>query len=116
MGHGVAARDRQLVDASPVLAVLGTPGDDLSGRVAAGQALQRVLLTACEHGLQASYLNQPVEIAPLRTQLQKLSGRAGAPQILLRLGYAESQAPAAARRPLDAVIEFMTEDGTDAGC
>jgi nitroreductase len=116
MGHGVAARDRQLADASPVLAILGTPGDDPASHLVAGQALQRVLLTACGQGVQASYLNQAIEIAPLRAQLRKLCGRTGAPQILLRLGYPEADLPASPRRPLDAVIEFMTEDGSDGGC
>ena len=107
MGHGVGAHDRQLADASPVLAVLGTPGDGLADWIAAGQALQRLLLTACLHGLQASYLNQPIEVAPLRSQLQQLTGRPGFPQLLLRLGHPESESPAAPRRPLADVIEYL---------
>lgn len=106
IGHGVGARDRQLADASPVLAVLGTSGDDLASRVAAGQALQRLLLTARLHGLQASYLNQPIQVAPLRTRLLHTTGETGFPQILLRLGHPESDLPPAPRRPLEAVIEF----------
>ncbi|MGK2952042.1 MAG: Acg family FMN-binding oxidoreductase [Thiobacillus sp.] len=107
MGHGIAAHDMQLADASPVLAVLGTPGDALMDWLAAGQALQRLLLTARPHGLQASYLNQPIEVAPLRTRLGLLTGQAGFPQILLRLGYPQGDVPATPRRPLDAVIETI---------
>jgi hypothetical protein len=106
MGYGVAARDIQLADASPVLAVLGTPGDALADWIAAGQALQRLLLTAHLHGLQASYLNQPIQMAPLRTKLRQLTGRTGFAQILLRLGYAEGEVPATPRRPLEEVIEI----------
>ncbi|MBU1224225.1 MAG: nitroreductase [Gammaproteobacteria bacterium] len=105
MGHGVGARDRQLADASPVLAILGTPGDGLVDWIAAGQALQRLLLTAHLHGLQASYLNQPIEVAPLRPRLQQLTWRPGFTQLLLRLGYPEGEVPAAPRRPLAEVIE-----------
>lgn len=105
MGNGVGARDRQLADASPVLAVLGTPGDELADWIAAGQALQRLLLTARLQGLQASYLNQPIEMAPLRTKLQRAIGRPGFAQVLLRLGYPAGDVPAAPRRPLEDVIE-----------
>jgi len=107
MGHGIAAHDMQLADASPVLAVIGTPGDTPADWMVAGQAMQRLLLTACLHGLQASFLNQPIEVAPLRTRLRQLTGQAGFPQILLRLGYPQDDVPAAPRRPLDAVIEVI---------
>jgi nitroreductase len=105
MGYGVAARDIQLADASPVLAVLGTTGDALADWLAAGQALQRLLLTAALHGLQASYLNQPIQMAPLRNQLRQVTGRAGFVQLLLRLGYADGEVHATPRRPLEEVIE-----------
>lgn len=107
MGHGIAAHDMQLAEASPVLAVLGTTGDALVDWLAAGQALQRLLLTARLHGLQASYLNQPIEVAPLRTRLRQLTGQAGLPQILLRLGHPQGEVAATPRRPLDAVIEIV---------
>jgi len=106
MGYGVAARDIQLADASPVLAVLGTPGDALADWMAAGQALQRLLLTARLHGLQASFLNQPIEMAPLRPKLRQVTGRSGFAQLLLRLGHADGEVPAAPRRPLQEVIEI----------
>jgi hypothetical protein len=105
MGHGVGARDQELADASPVLAVLGTAGDGIDDWLHAGQALERVLLKAYSGGLQASYLNQPVEVASLRAKLQHLIGRAGFPQILLRLGFPPDALPAAPRRPLDDVID-----------
>lgn len=116
MGHGVAARDVQLADASPVLAVLGTRGDDLASRVEAGQALQRTLLTACRHDLQASFLNQPIEIAVLRMRLLQLAGQTGYPQMLLRLGYPDRELPAPPRRPPDAVIEFTSDAPPGTSC
>ncbi len=104
IGGGVGAKDRQLAEASPLLAVLSTDSDHPRDWLLAGQALQRILLTGCKHGLQASYLNQAVQVGSLRRKLQDLVG-AGFPQILLRLGYPLEEIPPAPRRVLDDVIE-----------
>lgn len=104
MGHGVAAKDRQLADESPVLAVLTTEGDRPRDWLAAGQALQRLLLQGMQLGLQASYLNQPVQVAALRPKLQQLTGRPGYAQLLLRMGTPAQGKPAAPRRPLADVL------------
>ncbi len=104
MGHGVAAKDRQLADESPLLAVLSTAGDAPGDWLAAGQALQHVLLEGVHRGLQASYLNQPIQVAALRPKLQQLTGRPGDAQLLLRLGSPTKALPAAARRPVSDVI------------
>lgn len=71
----------------------------------AGQALQRVLLVARGLGLQASFLNQPVQVPALRFKLQHPLGRPGVAQVLPRLGYADDQLPASPRRPLADVVE-----------
>ena len=104
MGHGVAAKDRQLADESPVLAMLSTAGDMPGDWLAAGQALQRLLLVAVQLGLQASYLNQAVQVATLRPKLQQLTGRPGYAQLLLRIGTPTQVTPAAPRRPLADVL------------
>lgn len=104
MGHGVAAKDRQLADESPVLAVLTTVCDSARDWLAAGQALQRLLLLGVQLGLQASYLNQPVQVATLRPKLQQITGRPGHAQLLLRIGVPTQTLPAAARRPLADVL------------
>ena len=104
MGHGVGAKDRQLADESPLLAVLWTDGDTPADWLAAGQALQRVLLTAVQHGLQASYLNQPVQVPALRPKLQQLTGRPGYAQLLLRLGVPAQALPPAPRRPMADIV------------
>jgi hypothetical protein len=104
MGHGVGAKDRQLADESPLLAVLCTEADGPLDWLSAGQALQRLLLVAVRLGLQASYLNQPVQVARLRPKLQQLTGRPGYAQLLLRIGTPTRDLPAAARRPLDDVL------------
>ena len=98
MDRGAGARDGRLADESPALAVLSTAGDTVADWLAAGQALQRLLLVGLSCGLQASYLNQPVQVAALRPRLQQLTGRPGHAQLLLRLGVPTRALPATPRR------------------
>lgn len=104
MGHGVAAKDRQLADESPVRAVLATAGDSPRDWLVAGQALQRLLLQGVQLRLQASYLNQPVQVAALRPQLQQLAGNPGHAQLLLRIGVPTRALPAVPRRPVSDIL------------
>lgn len=103
VGKGQAAKNEALALGSPVLAVLGTTTDETRDWLVAGQALQHVLLRACVEGVSASFLNQPVEVVSLRTQLQVLSGSQGYPQLVLRLGYGEAP-KATPRRPVEEVL------------
>lgn len=105
MGDGVGAQDQQLAEGSPVLAVLGTAGDATADRLRAGQALHRVLLLACAHGLQASYLNQPVQVPALRERLRGLLQETSMPQLVLRLGFPTGGVPPTPRRPVAEVID-----------
>ena len=86
-GKGQAAKDRQLAEGSPVLAVLGTDTDHPPDWLASGQALARVLLRARAAEVWASFLNQPIEVAMLRPRLGEAIGKTGYPQLLFRLGY-----------------------------
>jgi nitroreductase len=108
LGRGIAAADEaKIADGSPLLAVLATPGDAPADWVTAGRALMRVLLTAAAAGIDAGYLNQPIEVADLRPRLADVAGVSGAPQLLLRLGRrpadAEPLAPSV-RRPVAEVL------------
>lgn len=87
IGKGQAAKDRQLAAGSPVLAVLVSDGDTVPDWIATGQSLARVLLLARSHEVWASFLNQPIELAELRTRLRDLICQKGFPQIVLRMGY-----------------------------
>ena len=104
MGHGVAARDRELADASPLITAIGTAADTVHDWLSAGQALQHALLVGLMHGLQASYLNQPVQIEALRPRLNALCEDIGTAQLLLRWGRPEVSLSAAPRRPLADVL------------
>jgi Nitroreductase family len=105
MGNGVAAKDRELANGSPILAILSSPGDSPKHWLTAGQALQRVLLVAMQQGLQASYLNQAIQIPNLRSKLQHLLHQPNFPQVVLRLGYPLNTQAASPRRPLRDVID-----------
>ena len=58
LGRSQAAKTRDLVDASPLLAAIVTDGDEPADWVRAGRALERVLLLATAEGAAASFLNQ----------------------------------------------------------
>lgn len=103
LGSLIAARDRRLVRNAPVLAVLGTETDDPQSWLAAGQALESVLLHATAAGLSISFFNQAIEVPRLRTELSRLTGRGGFPQILLSLGYGRP-ARHTPRRPAKEVV------------
>src|SRR6056297_284138 len=104
MGGGVAAKDQELAEESPLLVVLGTGSNHEPDWLRAGQALERVLLTATRAGLQASYLNQPVQVPSLRAELADVTSLRF-PQIILRLGYPDTALDPAPRRPVDEVLE-----------
>jgi hypothetical protein len=100
----VGAKNRALAEGAPLLAILGTDDDTAAGWLRAGQALQRMLLVACRDGLQASFLNQPMQVAALRPRMGELAG-GGFPQVLVRLGLPCHALRATPRRALDEVLE-----------
>ncbi|WP_084965791.1 Acg family FMN-binding oxidoreductase [Thermoactinospora rubra] len=85
-------------EAHPQLAVLTTPGDGPLDWLCAGQALQRMLLTATGHGVSASFLNQALDLRDMRRRGDPRHRR-GHPQMIIRLGYGPA-VPRAPRRPL----------------
>ena len=103
VGNGVAANHHRLAQGSPLLVCLSTTADDALAWLAAGQALERVLLVVADAWFDASYLNQPIEVPSLRPRLRDLTGSEAYPQILLRVGT--GQAPRwSARRPVSEVL------------
>jgi nitroreductase len=88
----------------PVVAVLGTDADAPDQDLLAGQALQRVLLTATSAGLVTSLFFQPVEVAEAREQLRMGLRRRGWPSMLIRTGYGHTTAPTPRRELREVVI------------
>ncbi|MFM0055314.1 nitroreductase [Paraburkholderia phytofirmans] len=103
LGGGVAAAHHALAAGSPLLLCIATGTDDAPAWFAAGEALERVLLTAAGAGMTASYLNQPIELTPLRERLRTTLNLDGMPQLLIRVGRG-GQAPHSPRRPLADVL------------
>lgn len=94
-----------------VLAVLATDGDDPVHQLRAGEALSAVLLTATRFGLATDPVSQPLEVPATRAALSSsVLGGTGAPQVLLRLGWAPVSAtpvPPTGRRPVEDTIEDL---------
>ena len=87
----------------PQLAVLAAMGGTRADWLRAGQALQRVLLTATCRGIAASPLTQPLETADSWLVRDPQSGTEK-PQVILRLGYG-LPVPATPRRPVSDVLD-----------
>ena len=68
--------------------LLTTPDDRPADWLNAGQALQRILLTAAGHGIATALHSQPTEVSWLRDNLRAQSCDGAWPQLVLRLGAA----------------------------
>lgn len=86
------------------IAVFVSERDDKDHWVRAGRACQRFALTATALGLKHAFINQPVEVTRLRSDLASLVGMPGRrPDIVMRFGYGPTL-PFSARRPVNAVL------------
>ena len=103
LGNDLAERSRKLVEQSPAIVVLGTQNDTQSDWLKVGQALERILLRSQAVGLSCSFLNQPVQVPQLRSQLNKILSQPGFPQLILRLGFCKQVKPTP-RRTVEEVL------------
>jgi nitroreductase len=89
----------------PLIAILGSTGDTAIDQINAGQALQRVLLTATDAGLATSMISQPIEVTGARDQLRRSLGRlSGTPQMAMRIGYGQPGSPTPRRDLAQAIV------------
>ncbi|HEY3560590.1 MAG TPA: nitroreductase family protein [Kribbella sp.] len=93
-------------EADPDIAVLSTESDEPADQVAAGAALERVLLTATRAGVSASFLNQPLEYDDLRRKVQRLTGLPGHAHMIIRFGHSRPLT-GTARRP---IADFLPKE------
>ncbi|MET8910452.1 nitroreductase [Micromonospora sp. NPDC004551] len=89
----------------PLVAVLGSSGNTTTDQIVAGEALQRVLLTATDAGLAVSMLSQPIEVPAAREALRLSLGRFGTPQMVMRIGFGQP-GRTTPRRPIDDVLDL----------
>ncbi len=95
-------RRTSVFEPDPMLAVLRTFGDGPTAWLRAGQAIERVLLTATVRGLSTTLMTPPLEIPQLRDLL--IDQRTGeTAQAIVRIGYGPATAPTP-RRPLYEVL------------
>ena len=104
----VAAYKSRLIRETPAALVLTTDGDTEADWLAAGQALARVLVTAADHGLAASYANEPVEVDALRSRVSSLVG-GQVSQAVFRVGAPQVE-PATSRRGVRDVVDHLGDD------
>ncbi|MER7504336.1 hypothetical protein AB0L05_11050 [Nonomuraea pusilla] len=101
---GAPGREVADFEDDPLVGVLLTQGDGPHGWLAAGQALQRVLLSATVHGVSASLFSQPLDLHD-GAHAGVTAGRLGHVQMILRLGYG-TLVPPTPRRPVPEVLEL----------
>ena len=101
-GYGIG----EAVENAPgVIGVLVTEGDLQEDWLAAGQALERLLVSAAARGAFAALHSQLTEVPHLRNELRRELCVSGYPQILLRFGYAPDVLHTP-RRPVDEVLRL----------
>jgi hypothetical protein len=84
--------------------VVASESDDKDAWVRTGQVYERLALRMTSLDIKSAFLNQPIEVADLRTQFQTAMGLGSSlPQLLVRFGHAEAM-PRSLRRPVDEVI------------
>lgn len=86
-----------------LVAVLSTERDDRPAWLRAGQALERILLSAAAQDVMAAFHTQPLEVPDLRMRLRQTLSAGEFPQMILRLGYAPC-VRTAPRRPMAEVL------------
>jgi nitroreductase len=103
--HAAERTSAKDYESDPLIVVLCSFYNGPLAELQAGQALQRVLLTATTLGLSASFMSQAIEVRPVRDELRRALGGTLEPQTILRIGFG-SPVPASPRR---AVREFLLE-------
>ncbi len=92
-----AKHDRDLVEHCAGLIVV-TAEDDRVSLIRAGEALEMLLLLLTRLGVQYSFVNSPIEVDTLRSELWSMIRSPHPPQLLLRIGYATTVARPQPRR------------------
>jgi hypothetical protein len=97
------ARDGQLADSASVLLIV-CAGDDRVSLLQAGEALEQLLLTIADAGLQYSFLNQAIQVKSLRARVQILAGSKRPAQLLIRIGSSPAVVEMTPRRTVESVL------------
>ena len=85
--------------------MLATAEDRPPDWIAAGQALQRLLLTCADAGVAAAIHSQPIEVARQRAAVRAQLAGGGYPQLVFRLGTVIQAEESVRRAPADVLFE-----------
>lgn len=100
-----ADSDARKLRSSPGAVVIAASADDKATWVRTGQVYERLALAMTTLHIKSALLNQPLEVASLRSQFQNALGLGAAlPQLLLRFGYSAASLPRSLRRPVEEVL------------
>jgi hypothetical protein len=97
--------------ATGVVGLLTTVTDRPRDWVNAGQALQRILLTASACGAAVALHSQPLELAWLREFIRTHLGDQGHPHLVLRIGTVTQVAVSVRRAPAEVLFPCAAEGG-----
>ncbi len=99
-----ADADARKVRSSAGAVVIASEADDKTTWVRTGQVYERLALKMTSLNIKSAFLNQPIEVAQLRSQFQSAMGMGlYLPQLLVRFGYADPM-PRSLRRPVEQVL------------
>lgn len=94
---------RDQIASSAGLAIFVSARDDRAHWLASGRAYQRFALQATALGISHAFLNQAVEVAPVRRRLAEQLAPGTRPDLIVRIGYGP-QMPPSLRRPVTEVL------------
>jgi hypothetical protein len=94
------------IDGSAGALILYAATDEPSGWFQVGRASQRFQLEAAARGILTSFVNQPVEVASVRSAFASWLGDGLRPALVLRFGRG-NPLPYSLRRPVSAVLKEM---------
>ncbi|MCX3062768.1 Acg family FMN-binding oxidoreductase [Streptomyces beihaiensis] len=110
----LADRASATFESTPHIALLGTARDGPRDWLMAGQAMERVLLTATLKGLATSLTSHALEWPDLRGLARDPRSSMGHVQIVLRVGHGP-QGPATPRRPVTDILTVVHHAGHGSG-
>lgn len=96
--------DAKKLRSSAGAVVVASERDDKTAWVRTGQVYERLALQMTALNIKSAFVNQPIEVATIRSQFQNAVGLGGSlPQLLVRYGYGEEMLRSV-RRPLEQVL------------
>lgn len=105
LGGFAAKRDEDVLMNAPAFGVICSEENDRRSQVRAGQAFERIYLTATALGIRLQPISQIVAVPQTREQLAaRFSSRGLTVQQPFRLGYAEAEISHTPRRTLEEVM------------